>query len=126
LEYCRKAPLSITVTFDEGGQPVSLTPRTLEELIRSADGVTGVRARREGGSLTAPMNEVANGLYDLSSCSSDSEDLPFQYRCYDVQKAYNQVLDASRMHILAGRYGSTLFVLFVPFSIRKCIALANF
>lgn len=126
MEYCREAPLSITVTFDEGGQPVSLTPTTLEELIRSADGVTRVRAHREGGALTAPMRDVVNGLYDLSSCPADSEDLPFQYRCHDVQKAYDQVLDTSRMHILAGCHGSALLVVFAPFSIRSCIALATY
>jgi hypothetical protein len=125
LEYCREAPLSITVTFDEDGQPVSLTPLTLEELIRSAEGVTRVRAKRNGGALTAPMHDVVNGLYDLSYCPADSEDLPFQYRCHDVQKAYNQVLDASRMHILAGCHGSALLVVFAPFSIRSCIALAT-
>jgi hypothetical protein len=71
------------------------------------------------------MRDVVNGLYALSSCSADREDLPFQYRCHDVQKSYNQVLDASRMHILAGCYGSELFVVFAPFSIRACIAFAN-
>jgi hypothetical protein len=52
--------------------------------------------------------------------------VPFEFACYATSDAYDKVL-ASRMHALAGLSpdGSTLFVVFAPFSIRAGVALAE-
>jgi hypothetical protein len=127
LEYRRSIPRVLVVQFDPTGEQIPLQIAGLEELVRLADGVQDIRAVKHEGDLNAAaMRKVVDCLYDLSSRPADGDSVPFEFACYATSDAYEAVT-ASKMHILAGLSpdGSRLFLVFAPFSIRRCIAQVN-
>jgi hypothetical protein len=127
LEYRRSTALVRIFEFDQTGQHVPCKSSNSEDLVRLADGVNDIRAIKHGGNLSAAMEKVVDCLYDLSSRPADGDEVPFEFACYATRDAYDEVLATSRMHALAGLSpdGSTLFVVFAPFSIRAGVAQAE-
>jgi hypothetical protein len=96
-------------------------------LVRLADGVTEIRAIKHEGTVNAVMKNVVDSLYGTSPRLAGGDEGPLEFACYATRDAYDQVLTTCKMHALAGLSpdGSTLFVVFAPFSVRAGVALAE-
>ena len=126
-EYRRTTAVARVFEFDQTGQHVPCMASSSEDLVRLADGAVEIRAIKHEGKPDVRMEKVVDCLFDLLSCPADGDDVPFEVACYATQDAYEEVLTASKMHALAGLSpdGSTLFVVFAPFSVRAGVALAE-